>query len=885
MQMNAHSRLVAMEGPLVGRADDLAQIAAYLENRQFSGLLVVGVPGAGKSRFGQAALAEAGQHGHATVTVAATTANADVPFGAVAHLLPEPPSGGYASRLDVFRRASHAIRQRARGGRTVVLVDDVHLLDRSSAALLHSVVRSGDVFLIGTAPSRVLIDDSLKSLWRQGQVGRIELNPLPDSAIGQFAEALLEGQVETGTVRLLSRLSGGNPLLLRELLRHGLATSSLRTAGGLWTMSQPPPVSGSLGEALEDFIGAADEQARSAAELVAFGEPLGLELLCRLVPLESVARAERAGLVRMTVDGRRREVRLCHPLTGEMLRAGTAPIRAVAVRRRLAEVLAATDRRRRGDALRLGLWMSDGLVEPAAEPLLAAAREAAAMFDHTLTARFAAAANRVQSTSEAVTLEASAMVWLGRPDAAEERFAQLDEAQLADRGDMAFVRVVNLWLGLHRAAEAEMLLTRMARRTTQPAARAQLAAAHAFGLTTVGNVGRAVAECTKWLPEASTGAARAHLLPVFVDALAHAGQTRSAVRHSEEFAAHWSTVGEEFPYLQDGLTLAHAVALMLDGQFERAETLAVDRYDHAVVVGSDHSRAAWAFIRGRLALFRGRLPDVLRWQREAIVLMSGAMPLSGPRGLLGAYGDLAEVHAIRGEPAAARAVLAESERHPHTGMVVPPTETARAWLAAAEGDRAGAHAILTDIAARSREVGWYGLSFRALHDLARLGRPERVVDELAEQANRLDSAPPARYAAHVRALVDRCPAALTAAGEQFVAAGERLLAAETFAAVAHLHLEAGRHAAATLSAERSRVLYAWCGDVRVPSPMPANSRWSLTLRQRELAGLVAQGHSNRDIADHLSLSVRTVENHLHRVYAKLGVSSRAELAGLTLDAD
>jgi DNA-binding CsgD family transcriptional regulator len=51
----------------------------------------------------------------------------------------------------------------------------------------------------------------------------------------------------------------------------------------------------------------------------------------------------------------------------------------------------------------------------------------------------------------------------------------------------------------------------------------------------------------------------------------------------------------------------------------------------------------------------------------------------------------------------------------------------------------------------------------------------------------------------------------------------------------------------------------------------------LTRREREVAGLAAQGRTNRDIADELVVSVRTVENHLQRVYAKLGVGSRDEL--------
>ena len=52
----------------------------------------------------------------------------------------------------------------------------------------------------------------------------------------------------------------------------------------------------------------------------------------------------------------------------------------------------------------------------------------------------------------------------------------------------------------------------------------------------------------------------------------------------------------------------------------------------------------------------------------------------------------------------------------------------------------------------------------------------------------------------------------------------------------------------------------------------------LTRREREIAALAAKGDSNGDIADQLHVSVRTVETHLQKVYRKLGINSRSELA-------
>ena len=54
--------------------------------------------------------------------------------------------------------------------------------------------------------------------------------------------------------------------------------------------------------------------------------------------------------------------------------------------------------------------------------------------------------------------------------------------------------------------------------------------------------------------------------------------------------------------------------------------------------------------------------------------------------------------------------------------------------------------------------------------------------------------------------------------------------------------------------------------------------YSLTEREREIAVLVAEGMSNRDIARQLAIAKRTVDAHLGHIFAKLGISSRVRLA-------
>jgi DNA-binding NarL/FixJ family response regulator len=59
----------------------------------------------------------------------------------------------------------------------------------------------------------------------------------------------------------------------------------------------------------------------------------------------------------------------------------------------------------------------------------------------------------------------------------------------------------------------------------------------------------------------------------------------------------------------------------------------------------------------------------------------------------------------------------------------------------------------------------------------------------------------------------------------------------------------------------------------------------LTPQEWQVASMASQGLTNRQIADRLFLSRHTVAYHLHKVFAKLGIASRAELRQLDLDDD
>jgi DNA-binding CsgD family transcriptional regulator len=70
----------------------------------------------------------------------------------------------------------------------------------------------------------------------------------------------------------------------------------------------------------------------------------------------------------------------------------------------------------------------------------------------------------------------------------------------------------------------------------------------------------------------------------------------------------------------------------------------------------------------------------------------------------------------------------------------------------------------------------------------------------------------------------------------------------------------------------------------VPSHPPTAAVWSsLSAQELQVARMAAEGLSNRQIAERLYLSPRTVASHLYRIFPKLGVTSRAQLAAISLD--
>jgi DNA-binding NarL/FixJ family response regulator len=127
----------------------------------------------------------------------------------------------------------------------------------------------------------------------------------------------------------------------------------------------------------------------------------------------------------------------------------------------------------------------------------------------------------------------------------------------------------------------------------------------------------------------------------------------------------------------------------------------------------------------------------------------------------------------------------------------------------------------------------------------------------------------------LRDMVDALPS-LLCAGRAVAAAGRRDEAVTELRRLAELAegCEAWRFREAA-AAELRRL------GIRLPRPAGSTGTGSvdeLTERERDIAALVAEGRTNKQVAAALFLSEKTIEHYLSRVYTKLGVRSRGELA-------
>ena len=176
------------------------------------------------------------------------------------------------------------------------------------------------------------------------------------------------------------------------------------------------------------------------------------------------------------------------------------------------------------------------------------------------------------------------------------------------------------------------------------------------------------------------------------------------------------------------------------------------------------------------------------------------------------------------------------------------------------------------------DAGMVGDEVQGLQAWVRVDPSAEAAARLAELADMTDSPLVRAIADHARAVTTSDADLLRDVSERFAAMAAWWFAAEAAAAAAVV-LERRHQARPAAAAARLAENYGQrCETLRLPSADVLTGPGRLTNREREVATLAATGRPTKEIAERMHVSPRTVENHLHHAYIKLGVTDRSALA-------
>ena len=876
--------------PLLARSEEMALLTALIDHGEAGegrarSAVVAGPPGVGKTRLLRESLDHARRAGMSTVLAIATRSAATTPYSALAHLAPQTPISEHTGVSSWYSEVAQALRE-APGGRTVLGVDDAHLLDPGSAALLLHLALTGAATVVVTLRRGEQPPDPITALWKDGIALRVDLQPFSVTEVERLLDAMLPGDVAPRAKRRLASVSGGNVLFARELVRGALESGSLRRIEGVWRWDGEvvlaPRLVDAVGARLQDL----EPAGLRALGAVALGEPLAVNVAERVCAASALTRLEELDLIAVTLGD---ECRVTHPLYGEVALARLGAVAHRQLRRELTDALASHDGLSSTDTVRIATWRLELDDDVPGDLLVDAAKIANAAFDHPLAQRLADAALHHGAGPSAAL--AAAIARNGQNRFAEaERILAAAEPDLLAAGDVRLCRRYlparqrALQHGLGRFADTAAMMDRFEAAhcgADEHAAQGRrLVTAHRTALFI--EQGRLSEVIETAAPLLDDPAVEPHIALLAAEttgeALAYQGMTERSRAIQDRLAELARTGPPELRRAASSAVGQQVLCLIIDGQPGQAVEIATAMREYALLDADAVVRAMASLGLGTAQLRHGTLATARRTLLDAIAGFEEA-DISGHVGW--AYAMLAQADALLGDPVGAREHLSRAnDRKMPVARTMVDHVVGQALTEMAEGRTTCAVNTALEGAAAAGELAAHRV--RMLHLAARLGAPATpIARELAEIAAQVESPSFAHKAEQVRAMAEADGDGLAAVCEHYIRDGELLLAAEAAAQAADAYRATGRAPSATRSANRSAALVARCEGARTPvlTPVvPAGAE--LSRREMEVARLAATGRSNVEIAERLVLSVRTVESHLYRVFAKLGVTARDQLADL-----
>ena len=886
--------VVVTRWPLVGRGEELAELERLLAPGGGSGgVALFGDAGVGKTRLVAEVVDARRGDGMAVEWVRATEAAKNIPLGSFAHLL--APADEAHLPDDLLHLALAELRERSGDASLVLAVDDAHLLDESSVALLHLAVTQSKVQVLLSVRTAEPLPPGIVGLWKDELLVRLDVAPLTRDATEQLVLAMVGGaisrrsqpppdggwrpggSVPASLLDRIWRLSRGNPLFVRELVTAAVERRHGGGSGRILLPAEGPRER--LRELVEERLRLLEPSWRRALEMVAVGEQVPLEAVERLADPADLEALERRALVEIVSRGGANTVQVAHPLYGEVL-ANSLP----RLRRRtlIRDLIGAVEDLDQFDRLRLATWRLESGLPGEAGQLLPLAREALGRLDHRLAERLALAAGGT-SRADAGLVLADALSGQGRIDDAEAVLAQLRPADPEEVARVAIARASELFLHLDRSAEAfDVLQAADSELAGHPAWQADCRSVMAQMLMFSLRLGEAGTIADDLLADAAAPeTARLRAATVALTVWGADGRLDTGLALlDDDLHALARRHRREVPFGDIQLRMARFQGLYWAGRLLELDAHTADNLGIELEQPPPSLRGILAGFRGGALLARGHAKAALA-ELERSSRMLAESDWFGQRPLAEAMRARAAVFAGElhvADEAIRAADIAYAADMRRGARTLPYIELSRAWLLAAKGEVAEAAARCLALATAMEHVV-KPLAVEVLHAAVRLGRAADAVEAMDRLAGAVDGPFVDVAARHARALVQGDGTLLAGVADEFEALGADLLAAETHRAAENAHRRQGRGASASVAARRVDELLQRCDNPQSPAlELTVPMGEELTGREREVALLAARGRTSPQIAAALYLSVRTVDTHLSRVYRKLMIDGRHELA-------
>lgn len=861
---------------LAGRTEELTGVTGLLVGGG-TGVLVTGSEGVGKSRLLEEAVDRLDGAGLCLIRLTATPGSALLPLGSLAQLL---PAGSTSTGLPILPVLRSTIAEQARGRRAVLVLDDIEHLDDASAVLVNQLVTNGDVGLVATQTTGTIAPEPIARMWQDGIIERLELPPLDPPRIAQLTEAIAGSPFDELSLDLLWSVAEGNALFVRELLFAARESGDLEIVDGTAHIRRLPVHSPRLADFVRQRVGDLDAAAAAALLIVAVGEPLGPGEVPPSVTPDQLARLDAAGLITTTLDGRRVVIRLVHSLFGQVIQAGASALQLQQAHRDLALAVSERSARRRSDPLRLAHWSVAGQVGVEHSLVLDAARTA--RFTQELDLARDLAERAWEQSPDFETGELLADLYYELGDTAAAAALRPSWAATA-RTDDERVRVdineaITAFWKLRDPDAATVALDRT--ETAEPSPwKDEAAAVRAVLLASAGRAEEAIA-----IAETLVDRDPDRVLIQAAMALTHAyrtlGRSDDAVAVCDRALGTYAVLGDQIALITIRiLGVGRTLALAESGRLAEAELHAREGMQLCRTEGETGAIGLAALVEGWVRFTQGRLDGAI----QALRLSESSFDEVGHVAMRQwALTALTLALATTGDGEAAEAVERSLEEH-QIDMFRGATSRARAWTAVANDDPQRARVLLVEAVADLSAAGDVNGELGCLHDLARLGGATDCLERMNELAAICQGSLAEAMALHVAALASRTASDFAAAADALARTGAMLCAAEAAYGAAEA---ARREGDPRLAAQWSRRASEWrgaCEAASTPGLVADLAPVPLTRREREVAILASRGLAAREIGERLFVSRRTVESHLARIYGKLGISSRRELAKLLGD--